>query len=88
MFGNPILGMRRAVHLAETAQNQLAKPCYTGFGITIAVSMKGGELRQRTDPCSLCRLGLVVFVFDTFAGGFLQTCSTCFQEKGQPVSPR
>ena len=67
MFGNLIreCGVLRA--MSETAQNQLANLITLVLGITIAASMKA-ENFVNVQTLFIMVLGLVAFVFDTFAG--------------------
>ena len=67
MFGNLIreCGVLRA--MSETAQNQLANLITLVLGITIAASMKA-ENFVNVQTIFIMVLGLVAFVFDTFAG--------------------
>lgn len=67
MFGNLIreCGVLRA--MSETAQNQLANLITLILGITIAASMKA-ENFVNVQTLFIMVLGLVAFVFDTFAG--------------------
>ena len=67
MFGHLIreCGVLRA--MSETAQNQLANLITLVLGITIAASMKA-ENFVNVQTLFIMVLGLVAFVFDTFAG--------------------
>ena len=67
MFGNLIreCGVLRA--MSATAQNQLANLITLVLGITIAASMKA-ENFVNVQTLFIMVLGLVAFVFDTFAG--------------------
>ncbi len=69
MFGNLIRECGVLRTMSETAQNQLANLVTLVLGITIAASMKA-EAFVNLGTLFIMLLGLVAFVFDTFAGVF------------------
>lgn len=69
MFGNLIRECGVLDNLSETAQKVLANLITLLLGITIASSMKA-EFFVSLDTILIMTLGLVAFVFDTFAGVF------------------
>ncbi len=79
MFGNLLreCGVLRA--MSETAQNQLANLITLVLGITIAASMKA-ESFVNLQTLFIMALGLVAFVFDTFAGVFFAKLLNLFSK--------
>ena len=80
MFGNLLRECGVLRSMSETAQNQLANLITLVLGITIAASMKA-ESFVDVDTLFIMALGLVAFVFDTFAGVFFAKFINLFSRK-------
>jgi len=80
MFGNLLRECGVLRSMSETAQNQLANLITLVLGITIAASMKA-ESFVDVDTLFIMALGLVAFVFDTFAGVFFAKFLNIFSRK-------
>lgn len=80
MFGNLIRECGVLRTMSETAQNQLANLVTLVLGITIAASMKA-ENFVNIQTLFIMLLGLVAFVFDTFAGVFFAKLLNLFSKK-------
>lgn len=80
MFGNLIRECGVLDSLSDTAQNVLANLITIFLGITVAVRMNYEEFLQPVVLLILC-LGLVAFVFDTFAGVMFAKLINLFSKK-------
>ncbi len=80
MFGNLIRECGVLNSLSETAQKVLANLITIFLGITIAARMTAGEF-LRGETLLIMGLGLVAFVFDTFAGVMLAKLMNLFTKK-------
>ena len=79
MFGNLLRECGVLRTMSETAQNQLANLITLVLGITIAASMKA-ESFVNLQTLFIMALGLVAFVFDTFAGVFFAKLLNLFSK--------
>ena len=79
MFGNLLRECGVLRTMSETAQNQLANLITLVLGITIAASMKA-ENFVNLQTLFIMALGLVAFVFDTFAGVFFAKLLNLFSK--------
>ncbi len=85
MFGNLIRECGVLNSLSETAQNVLANLITIFLGITIASRMVAAEFLQ-FETLLIMGLGLVAFIFDTFAGVMLAKIINIFsKEKINPM---
>ena len=80
MFGNLIRECGVLDSLSDTAQNVLANLITIFLGITVATRMNYEEFLQPVVLLILC-LGLVAFVFDTFAGVMFAKLINLFSKK-------
>ncbi len=80
MFGNLIRECGVLNSLSDTAQKVLANLITIFLGITIAARMTAGEF-LRGETLLIMGLGLVAFVFDTFAGVMLAKLMNLFSKK-------
>lgn len=79
MFGNLLRECGVLRSMSETAQNQLANLITLVLGITIAASMKAESFVNLQTLCIMA-LGLIAFVFDTFAGVFFAKLINLFSK--------
>ncbi len=79
MFGNLIRECGVLGSLSETAQKELANLITLLLGITIAFQMKG-EIFLQTSTLMILGLGLVAFIFDTFAGVMIAKLMNLFSK--------
>lgn len=79
MFGNLLRECGVLRSMSETAQNQLANLITLVLGITIAASMKAENFVNLQTLCIMA-LGLIAFVFDTFAGVFFAKLINLFSK--------
>lgn len=79
MFGNLIRECGVLNSLSETAQNALANLITIFLGITVAVQMQA-EMFLNLGTLVIMALGLLAFVFDTFAGVMFAKCINVFSK--------
>ena len=80
MFGNLIRECGVLRSLSETAQNELANLITILLGITIATKMEATQF-LRFETLLIMGLGLVAFIFDTFAGVMFAKLLNLFSKK-------
>ncbi|MBQ3095135.1 MAG: sodium ion-translocating decarboxylase subunit beta [Clostridia bacterium] len=80
MFGNLIRECGVLESLSQTAQNALANLVTIFLGITVALQMQADKF-LRKETIVIMALGLVAFIFDTFAGVMLAKIMNIFVKK-------
>jgi len=80
MFGNLIRECGVLRSLSETAQNELANLITILLGITIATKMEASQF-LKLETLLIMGLGLVAFIFDTFAGVMFAKLMNLFSKK-------
>ncbi|MBP7102987.1 MAG: sodium ion-translocating decarboxylase subunit beta [Bacteroidales bacterium] len=86
MFGNLIRECGVLNKLSLAAQNELASLVTILLGITIASTMTG-ERFVTFDTLKIIGLGLIAFIFDTFAGVMFAKGINVFLPQGKKINP-
>ncbi len=86
MFGNLIRECGVLNKLSLAAQNELASLVTILLGITIASTMTG-ERFVTVDTLKIIGLGLIAFIFDTFAGVMFAKLINVFLPQGKKMNP-
>ncbi len=82
MFGNLLRECGVLGTLSDTAQNNLANLITLLLGLTISFSMKADQFVQ-LDTLLIMGIGLIAFIFDTFAGVMLAKIMNLFRKKNK-----